>query len=427
MTEYPQITALPTPPNRGQDEELFAQLADAFMDALPQFRDQLNAFGAQLVAATIERVVNEAAASYAGALDAKNAAIQARDAAAGYAASIDPTKFVKLLGDQTIDGGKTFAKKIIATLGIRIGDVDLTALTTAGKALIEAADAAAQKAALGITAVVQDFTSSGTWTKPAGAKSVQIVMWGGGGGGSGGGYDGNSAYPGAGGSGAGYVSVHLAAADVAATVSVTVGAGGTGGAGGSGAAGGNGGATVFGPLFAPGGTGPVNGDFTPQTAASMFVGGYGGRSSGINYPGGEGWKTSGGNSGEPGQFPYSGGKGGSPCPGGGAGRSEPNGNGQPAGAGGAGALRGPASFYGGGGAASVNNTSAAAATGGAGAARIGIIPGTGGGGGSMHNQVGYPGGAGGSGAGGGGGAGGYGGSGAGGAGGVGFCRVTTFF
>ncbi len=51
MTVIPTIDALPTPPQRGQDPATFIQLADAFLDALPEFRNDLNAFGVALLAA----------------------------------------------------------------------------------------------------------------------------------------------------------------------------------------------------------------------------------------------------------------------------------------------------------------------------------------------------------------------------------------
>jgi len=66
------------------------------------------------------------------------------------------------------------------------------------------------------------WTSSGTWTKPAGAKKVFVQMWGGGGSGQN-----SAATAGAGGGGGGeYRETWLDSADLTATVVVTVGAGG---------------------------------------------------------------------------------------------------------------------------------------------------------------------------------------------------------
>jgi hypothetical protein len=108
MTDIPTIAALPAPPQRGQDANVFVQRADAFIDALAAFVAQLNAFGAQLVLATQERVVNEAAGSYAGAITARDAALAARDAAQAYAASINPANLVNLTANQAIAGTKNF-------------------------------------------------------------------------------------------------------------------------------------------------------------------------------------------------------------------------------------------------------------------------------------------------------------------------------
>jgi hypothetical protein len=94
------------------------------------------------------------------------------------------------------------------------------------------------------------FTSSGTWTCPAGITNVLVIAAGGGGGGGGGNYG----YGASGGAGGGSLQqVAYVSVTPGDNYTVTVGAGGTGGAGGtSGVAAGygtDGGNTSFGSLF----------------------------------------------------------------------------------------------------------------------------------------------------------------------------------
>lgn len=124
---------------------------------------------------------------------------------------------------------------------------------------VEAGGAAGDK-----TLKQQVFTSSGTWTRPTGVDSVEVLLVGGGGGGGGGGASNISGTGGGGGGG----EVVLKVVAVTGNVSVVIGSGGTAGAGESATNGGAGGSSSFGAITAAGGSGGDGGAATARGGAS---------------------------------------------------------------------------------------------------------------------------------------------------------------
>ena len=86
---YPPITTLPAAPSR-QDPTNFADEADAFLGALPDFGDEANALGSYLdgVAGDVDTDATAAAASASAAATSETNAANSATAAANSAASV---------------------------------------------------------------------------------------------------------------------------------------------------------------------------------------------------------------------------------------------------------------------------------------------------------------------------------------------------
>lgn len=249
-----------------------------------------------------------------------------------------------------------------------ITEDDVTATSTASK-IPRLNGSGKLDSAVENTIDIQTFNSSGTWTKPTGAKRVHVQAVGGGGSGAGGNNNDDRA---SGGGGGEYREAWFDADDLGSSETVTIGAGGTAATNGNGVAGSD---TTFGSeLTAKGGAAGTRTTFSTAT-----IGGNGGSPLGtLNTMWGAGASAAIGGSGI-----YSGAGGGAA----GAGTPYAGGSSIYGGAGGAGAgtsaASGGTSIYGGNGGASSAD----------GAGTAGTQPG-GGGGGTRKNGASGAGGAG---------------------------------
>ncbi len=139
----------------------------------------------------------------------------------------------------------------------------------------------------------QTFTSSSTFTVPAGVDMIFAAVWGAGGGGGGGAGDNEAATscvtdggPGGGGGGGGFIEGWIPVTP-GESLTVTVGQGGSGGVGGAegsnGGAGSAGGNSSVGPFTAYGGGGGSGGGITWNCGGTggSGNGGYGGQATGL--------------------------------------------------------------------------------------------------------------------------------------------------
>ena len=286
----PVIRKLPTPPNRHNAPAVFAERADAFLGALPQLGEDIDASAA---------FVNEQAAaadtSAQAAKASENAAAQSRTTAAQSAAASEASRQSALaiaaaVGDDAglpAISGKPGAFLMVNRYGTGVEFGSNTA--TQGEAEEGLSDEVLMTphavmhaiGALGVQAYVDEFTTSGTWVKRPDALLVIVEMLGAGqGGGAGYGYytetGGFFSAGGVGGAGGSYSKSLFVADDLPESVQVSIGSGSIGAVGG-GVAPSSGGNTMFGPHLAALGGGQA------EVVAVNEAGAKGGYGSNYNY------------------------------------------------------------------------------------------------------------------------------------------------
>ena len=198
----------------------------------------------------------------AGQLDATDGLVNAVPVAnGGTGASDAATARTNLSVPSTTGGGASGTWGIditgnAATATSATTAATATYATTAGNGGVTSVNGATGAVTvIGAGARTQVFTSSGTFTVPAGVTSLEVEVYGGGAGGAG--ASGSGGVSPTGGAG-GYGRTILSGLTPGASITVTIGAGGAGSSGsvGTGSAGANGGTTTFGTYAtATGGSG----------------------------------------------------------------------------------------------------------------------------------------------------------------------------
>lgn len=242
----PTITNLPTPPSRTDAPAQFVARADSLLGGLPTFVSQTNA-----LADYLENRAQETEAARDASITARNAAQTAASNATTNGAqqvSLAAAEVTKATNqanraETEADHAEAMANSAQATAAAIGDDAGLPSLLGNAKRVLRVnSSATGVEWAVGVAQGYEEFLTSGTWNKPSEATWVIVELVGGGGGGAPYGPPGQLLFGGMGGS---VVLRVLRAADLPASVSVTVGAGG--------AAASNGGTTSFGSMLSASG------------------------------------------------------------------------------------------------------------------------------------------------------------------------------